>query len=93
MRSRYTAYTLGDAAYLMATWHPATRPESLVLDEAPRPKWLGLDVTRHELVDADHAVVEFVARYKVGGRAHRMHETSRFERVEGHWLYVDGEVK
>ena len=92
MRSRYTAYTLGDAAYLTATWHPATRPETLALDEEPRPKWLGLDVKRHEFIDADHASVEFVARYKLGGRAHRMHETSHFERVDGRWLYVDGEV-
>ncbi len=93
MRSRYTAYVLGDAAYLAATWHPATRPEDLKLDEEPRPRWLGLEVRRHERLDADHARVEFVARYKIGGRARRMHETSRFERVEGRWLYVDGEVK
>jgi SEC-C motif-containing protein len=42
--------------------------------------------------DAEHAIVEFVARYKIGGRAHRLHETSRFVRVDGHWLYTDGDI-
>ncbi len=39
-----------------------------------------------------HATVEFVARYKLNGRAFKLHETSRFERVDGRWLYVDGEI-
>ncbi|NWG87110.1 MAG: SEC-C domain-containing protein [Hydrogenophilaceae bacterium] len=92
MRSRYSAYTLHNAAYLLATWHPATRPASLDLGEPPMPKWLGLEVRQHSQVDADHATVEFVARYKVGGRGHRLHERSRFERVAGHWHYLDGEI-
>jgi SEC-C motif-containing protein len=90
MRSRYSAYVLADTAYLLATWHPGTRPARL--DLADNPKWLGLKVLRHEQSDADHAVVEFVARYKIAGRAFRMHETSRFERIEGRWYYLDGEV-
>lgn len=92
MRSRYSAYVLGDADYLLATWHPTTRPASLDLSAEPRPKWLGLEVKRHDTLDAEHAVVEFVARYKVNGRAVRMHETSRFVREGGRWFYVDGEV-
>lgn len=92
MRSRYTAYTQQDANYLLTTWHPGTRPARLDLNEEPVPKWLGLEVKRHKAADADHAWVEFVARYKVGGRAHRLHETSRFERLDGRWYYLDGVI-
>ena len=92
MRSRYTAYAQGEAAYLLDTWHPTTRPASLRLDEEPRPRWIGLTVKRHEQQDADHARVEFVARYKLNGRAFRLHETSRFVRADGRWFYVDGNV-
>ncbi len=92
MRSRYTAYTLLREDYLLATWHPSTRPASLGLAEDVTTKWIALEVKRHEPQDADHAIVEFVARYKVNGRAHRMHEVSRFVREEGRWFYVDGEV-
>lgn len=91
MRSRYSAYVLGDAAYLLATWHPSSRPNSLDLaGESPRPKWLGLDVKGCADIDSDHATVEFVARYKVNGRAFRMHEISRFLREDGRWYYLDG---
>lgn len=89
MRSRYTAYALMDEPYLLATWHASTRPARLDLTPT---RWIGLTVSRHEQQDADHATVEFVARYKIGGRAHRLHETSRFVREEGRWYYVDGEV-
>lgn len=94
MRSRYTAYTLGREDYLLATWHHSTRPASLELTAEPRSKWLGLEVKRHECnpQELDRAVVEFVARYKVGGRAHRLHEISRFVREAGQWFYVDGDI-
>ena len=92
MRSRYTAYTLGREDYLLATWHHTTRPASLALGSGPRHKWLGLDVKRHEQPEPDHAVVEFVACYKIGGRAHRLHEISRFVREAGQWFYVDGNI-
>ncbi|WP_051049052.1 YchJ family protein [Nitrosospira lacus] len=91
MRSRYTAYTLGREDYLLATWHHGTRPASLELEGKPR-KWLALEVRRHEQSEPDHAVVEFVARYKVSGRAHRLHEISRFVREAGQWFYVDGDL-
>ena len=92
MRSRYSAYTLLREDYLLSTWHPSTRPEQLNLEAQTKLKWLGLQVKRHEQQDADHATVEFVARNKVGGRAHRMHETSRFVREDGRWFYVDGDL-
>jgi len=92
MRSRYTAYTLLQEDYLLATWHTSTRPSSLNLAADAATKWIGLEVKRHEQQDTDHAIVEFVARYKVNGRAHRLHEVSRFVREDGRWFYVDGEV-
>ena len=90
MRSRYTAYTLENEDYLLATWYPSTRPDSLKLADGPHKKWLGLRVSRHEQTGENHSVVEFVARYKVGGRAHRLHEISRFVHKSGRWFYVDG---
>ena len=93
MRSRYSAYVLGLEDYLLATWHPATRPAALDLDVPPRPQWLGLAVKSHAPLDASHATVEFIARYKRNGRAFKLHETSRFERVDGRWLYVGGEIR
>jgi SEC-C motif-containing protein len=88
MRSRYSAYVLGLHDYLLATWHPKTRPtpQDLQGDDA---RWLGLDV-RSAQEHGDEATVEFVARYRVAGRAHRLHETSRFLREDGRWFYVDG---
>ena len=91
MRSRYSAYVLGLHDYLLATWHASTRPAALEPD-APGTKWLGLEVKRTGQQDADHATVEFVARSKLGGRAMRMHEVSRFVREDGRWFYVDGDV-
>jgi len=90
MRSRYSAFVLGRLDYLLATWHPSTRPAAL----EPLPaglRWLGLDVRRHVVQDAEHAIVEFVARSKLGGRAERLHETSRFVREDGRWFYLDGD--
>ena len=92
MRSRYTAYTLQREDYLQSTWHSSTRPTSLGLAEEAPTKWLGLEVKRHVQEDAGHAIVEFVARYKVNGRAHRLHEVSRFVREAGRWFYVDGDM-
>lgn len=93
MRSRYCAYVLGLEDYLRATWHPATCPATLGLDAMPRPQWLGLTVKAHTPLDETHATVEFVARYKLNGRAFKLYETSRFERKDGRWLYVDGEIR
>ena len=91
MRSRYSAYVLGREDYLLRTWHAATRPASLDLAAAPATKWLGLEVRQCTLSGSDGATVEFVARYKINGRAHRLQETSRFVREGGRWYYVDGD--
>ena len=89
MRSRYSAYVKGLEDYLLATWHVSTRPPSLDLAAAPAPKWLGLEV-RAASTDGDAASVEFVARCRIGGRAQRLQEKSRFLREEGRWYYLDG---
>jgi SEC-C motif-containing protein len=94
MRSRYSAFVLDQLDYLLATWHAGTRPSALE-PNPPGLRWLGLEVKRHEVdtFDPDRASVEFVARSKpTGGRAHRLHEKSRFVREGGHWFYVDGDV-
>jgi len=93
MRSRYSAYVLANVAYLQATWHPDTRPSSRALEDQERVQWLGLQVMRHENSDDSHAIVEFVARYKINGRAHRLHEVSRFVCEQGRWIYLDGVVE
>ncbi len=92
MRSRYSAFVLDLTDYLRATWHPQTRPDMVTPNEAGL-RWLGLEVKRHTVQDDHHATVEFVARSKLGGRAYRLHEISRFERIDGAWLYKDGDLK
>ncbi|MFF3847588.1 YchJ family protein [Streptomyces sp. NPDC002328] len=87
MRSRYSAFVKGDAAYLLRTWHPRTRPGRLDLD--PGTRWTGLEILATADGSAFHStgVVEFRATYRGGA----LHERSRFERVDGAWVYVDGE--
>jgi SEC-C motif domain protein len=86
MRARYCAYAMGLRDYLLATWHPSTAPGDFDL---PSVKWLSLEVLTSEST-ADAGVVEFVARCREGGRAQRLHETSRFVREAGKWYYIDG---
>ena len=92
MRSRYSAYVLGLHGYLLDTWHSRTRPAHLAPFD-PGLKWLGLELRRSQAIDDAHAVVEFVARSKLGGRAQRLHETSRFVREDGRWFYVDDDLR
>ena len=90
MRSRYSAFVVGDADYLLATWHPSTRPRALDLDRDVR--WTGLDVlatTGGGLLGAE-GTVEFRAHYLRHGAAGSQHENSRFVREDGLWRYLDG---
>jgi SEC-C motif domain protein len=91
MRSRYCAYVLDLRDYLLATWHPSTRPAAV--DSPPAGlKWLGLEIKRHTVLSSTVAQVEFVARSKLAGRAHRLQELSRFVFEGGRWYYVSGDV-
>jgi SEC-C motif domain protein len=89
MRSRYSAFVQGDVPYLLATWHSSQRPAELKLESGG--KWLGLEIKQHRVTSADTAEVEFVARFRVSGKAVRQHERSRFVREDGRWFYVDGD--
>lgn len=87
MRSRYSAFVLANKAYLLMTWHPATRPPSLDLETDT--KWLGLEVLSHQNYAPDQATVEFIARSRRGGgSAQRHRELSEFVREDGRWFYV-----
>jgi SEC-C motif-containing protein len=91
MRSRYSAFVLERVDYLLATWRSSTRPASLDFDAGA--KWLGLEVREHKITGADTAEVEFVGRYRLEGRAVRLHERSRFVCEDGRWFYVDGDQR
>ncbi|MDB5800471.1 MAG: hypothetical protein JWL63_1410 [Rhodocyclales bacterium] len=90
MRSRYSAYVLKLSAYVVDTWHRDTRPAELLLED-DTTRWLSLDVRQCSQQD-DSATVEFVARYKINGRACRLHEISRFVCQEKRWQYFDGNL-
>jgi len=92
MRSRYTAFAIGDAAHLLRSWHPSTRPARLDLDSEVR--WLRLDILAKSAggpFDAQ-GVVEFAAIHRDANGRGVLRERSRFVREGGHWFYVDGDV-
>ena len=92
MRSRYTAFCLRDQTYLLDTRHPSTRPQSI--EFPPQQLWLGLKVVTTQgggLEDAE-GQVEFVARYKIQGKAYRLHECSDFLRQDQRWYYTQGRL-
>ncbi|MGV8877231.1 MAG: YchJ family protein [Rhodoglobus sp.] len=89
MRSRYSAYALGDAAYLLASWHPSTRPAMCEPDPAVR--WYRLEImatTGGGIFDSS-ATVEFCAYYRHADGGDVQHENSRFIKEDGAWLYVN----
>ena len=95
MRSRYSAYVLGDENYLLKTWHHTTRPAALGLQHDTTTKWIGLDIKATSLGSEqdEQGTVEFVARYKISGKAERLHENSRFRKEKGKWYYLDCDIK
>ncbi len=89
MRSRYTAFATLSADYLLRTWHPDTRPDTLELD--PQQHWYRLEIlntARGGPWDND-GVVSFRACYRHRGVRDSLAETSRFVRLGKQWLYVD----
>lgn len=91
MRSRFSAFAVGDAAYLRGTWHPSTRP---VVDLDPDVRWMHLEILAATGGPFDAAgTVEFRAHYRAAGGRGSLHELSRFVREDGRWLYVDGDVR
>ncbi|MCD1145279.1 YchJ family protein [Kocuria sp. LUK] len=93
MRSRFSAFAAGDAAHLLATWHPGTRPAALELD--PGRRWYRLDVhgTAAGGPFDDEGWVDFTAHWRGApgtGQRGAQRESSRFVREDGRWYYVDG---
>ena len=91
MRSRYSAFVVGDEEYLQLSWHPDTRPVGPVID--PTIRWTGLEIVAAVggRLGESAGTVEFVARFREDGVTGSMHESSRFRRVEGNWRYLDGD--
>lgn len=92
MRSRYTAFTRGAVDYLTTSWHPDHRPKTIAFD--PDVQWLGLEIVDVSAGGPEDLVgeVEFVARFRREGQRAKLHERSRFERHDGRWVYVDGDL-
>jgi len=91
MRSRYTAYAMGNTAYILQTWHSSTRPVELFTEDDLN--WTGLRVLKSMPVTPgpdEEAYVEFIARYQKGLETGQLHERSRFLQEQGEWRYVDG---
>jgi SEC-C motif-containing protein len=90
MRSRYSAFVVGDLDYVFRSWHPRTRPDEI----APviGRTWQSLEIVDTEAGGPtdDEGVVEFRARYRTGAGDGVQQERSRFTRRAGRWLYVDG---
>jgi SEC-C motif-containing protein len=93
MRSRYTAFVLHEADYLLATWDPAHRPGHLSLKQ-DRTEWLGLQIIETEAGSATDVTgrVHFIARFRLDGKEQALAENSRFRKDADRWLYIDGEV-
>ena len=91
MRSRYTAFVLGDESWLAASWDPSTRPARIHVSDDD--EWLGLTVVsaRGGALDQE-GVVHFVAEVRRGGAVIRLEERSRFRRHDGAWVYLDGTI-
>lgn len=93
MRSRYTAYTVDDRAYIARTWDPATRPA--LADSLDQIDWVALDIQTTEAggPNDEHGMVEFVAHYQVKDKPGYLREKSHFRKENGAWLYVTGETE
>jgi SEC-C motif-containing protein len=91
MRSRYSAFAVGDTAYLLRSWHSSTRPAALTLD--PGQRWLRLEVLGSNEGGPFHlaGTVEFRAHFAEGGEEGVLHENSRFIREGGAWVYLDAQ--
>ena len=90
MRSRYSAYAIQNADYLIATTHISQRKnysKEDILEWAKENTWIKLEV-----LNANTTIVEFKAYYLDKAlKAQLHHEKSTFKQEEGIWYYVDGE--
>lgn len=93
MRSRYSAFCVKNEAYLRSSWHPSKRPSKVSFDD--KQQWIGLKIIDHVAASGKDRTtaseVEFVAKYKLNGKANKIHERSRFLFETPHWYYLDGD--
>ena len=94
MRARFSAYVLGETDFLLSSWDPSTRPARQDLEQDQNISWQSLQIRRCEMggLNDDSGIVEFVASGQASGKAITLHETSRFKRQDGSWVYVDGDI-
>lgn len=92
MRSRYAAFAVGDADYLLSTWHRSTRPKRLDLDDDITWRRLQIVDTTAGGADDTEGEVVFRAQYERDGKRQLITECSRFTRSSDRWVYVDGDV-
>ncbi|ALB62960.1 FIG00553399: hypothetical protein [Cronobacter condimenti 1330] len=94
MRSRYCAFVMKNADYLIKTWHPACQADALRADiEAgfAHTQWLGLTIFEEAPGHTEsEAYVSFVARFQENGKSGALIERSRFLNEQGRWYYIDG---
>jgi SEC-C motif-containing protein len=88
MRSRYSAFAVGDAGYLLRTWHPSGRPQAFSLDPGLRWSRLAILETHDGGLFDTTGVVQFRAIYTQQGRRGVLAETSKFVRQDGNWVYL-----
>ena len=98
MRSRYSAFALGMSDYLIDTTHPDYR-QGMTINELEQQHaettWRRLTIVKTE-AGREHDTlgrVAFIAEFSVDGKIAQLQEDSRFERIQGHWYYLDGEVQ
>ena len=98
IRARYTAHTIGEMDFILATHHPSTRAdidESATRRWASESTWLGLQIIKVDGGEAEDtsARIEFMARYRDSARRrHTHHERGVFEKYHGQWYFRDAEV-
>ena len=88
MRSRYTAFVVRDAGYLLRTWSVETRPPTIGFDDDIQ--WTGLEILTTTAGTAFHTegTVQFRAHYTRNGQPGTQQENSTFTREAGEWVYV-----
>ena len=94
MRSRFTAYALRNAAYLLDTWDATVRPGAIDFSRE-KIDWHRLEIvaTKKGGIKDSKGVVEFKAFYRENGEEHVLHEVSRFTKINGRWFYLNGVMK
>jgi len=89
MRARYCAYVLQDSEFLLATWHPSTRPDAVLFTDDVSWNELLVEEATGGALDGRGTVV-FRARFHRGATPLELYERSVFERTDGRWLYLEG---